>query len=210
MAVYSVPPFPLGETLKGTDDDGNLINGHWLGQCFKIPANQFPSAPTTNLARQTGKPLCVVVLRNESGIALLPKRVARLKRSAGFSLQEAVDGYADSLAEKEIVIIDEYLDSSGVADDDIFLGVYNGPVTCVTGNTGASFNGDIAVGDQLVAGTAATTQGTASGRISNVTMTATGASAAFNQAANLVGRAMSARTTGETGADILVDACIQL
>jgi len=210
MTAYTVPFLRLGDTLTGTDSSGNLINNDKLGQTFIIPSNQFPNSPTTNLGRNTGRPLCVVILRNTSGIALKPKRLARLSRTAGYGPVEEVDGYASTLAEKQCVVIDPFISATGVADDDIFLGIYDGPVIMTTPDAGSAFNGDIAVGGQLVAATAASSQGDAAGRLSNVTMTATGAVAAFDSAANYVGKALSARTTGETASDILVDVCMKL
>jgi hypothetical protein len=206
------PPFELGETLSGKDADGNLINREVLGKVFEFPANQLDVASIRgSKKRRTGRMVTAVALRNVAGFALLGKRVARLSRIAGYDLVEAADGYCDSLAEKQCVIVDEFLPSAGVADDDIFWGIIGGPVTVLSAFTGAAFNGDIAVGDQLVGATASTTGTSDAGRLSNVTMNATtGITDAFSMAANLIGVALSARTTGETNSDLLINACIKL
>lgn len=218
---YVDPPFELGETLSGKDDDGNLINGHWLGQVFEFPANRLGggSFASGNKARRTGRSILAVALRNESGFSLLPKRLARLTRTAGYSLLESVDGYSDTLREKEVVIIDEFLPASGgVADDDIFWGILCGPVTVLTPTAGGDFNGDIAVGNQLVSSTASTTGTSDAGRISNATFNATTNTQAainaalqqtFDAAVNLVGWALSSRTTGNTDSDILINAALK-
>lgn len=210
--IRQIPFLELGETLSGTDDDGNLINKDKLGQIFEIPANNFGPGNFSDGSKKrlTGRSIIAVLVRNESGAALLPKRLVRFTRTAGYSLCESVDGYADTLAEKCVAIVDPDLPSAGVADDDIFWAILKGPTTILTPMAGAGFNGDISVGSQLVAATSTTTGATTAGRVSNVTMNATtGITDAFNMAANIVGKALSAKTTGNTNADLLVDACIQ-
>lgn len=202
------PPMGLGETLKGTDDDGNLLNAHWLGQrfTFPIPASDSPKK------RPSGATIEAVLLRNTAGFALLGKRLGSLEVTAGYKLVESVDGYTVALFEGNCVVIDPYLPSDGVADDDIFWGVIRGPVEILTPHAGAGFPADIAVGDKLVASTVNTTNGnTTAGRIGGVTLPGqTGATASFNAAVNLIGTALSARTTGETGAALLTNVCIRL
>ncbi len=205
----------LGETLKGKDADGNLINGDKLGQVFVFPASRVTANLRGNKSRRTGKPIKAILLRNESGITLYGKRLARLTPTAGYSLCESVNGYAaGATAVRNVVGIDEFLPAGGVADDDIFWGIFGGPFTCLVPATGAGMNGDIAVGAHLVAGTGTTTQSvTQSGRVSNITLPGTtGATDAVNMAAGIVGRALSARTTQETtaGVDLLIDLCINL
>lgn len=206
------PPMELGETLAGTDDNGNLINGHWLGQIFEFPYLDPDSQRRGNKKRLTGRTVKAICLRNESGLTLLPKRLARLTRTAGYSLLESVDGYCDALAEKLLVAVDPKLNASnGVADDDIFWGVISGPTLILSPQAGAAFNGDIAVGAALIGATASTTGTSVAGRVSNVSLAnATDAQGAFDQAAYLLGYAMSALTTGQTDADLLVNMCVQL
>lgn len=209
---YVIPPFELGETFAGKDDAGTLINLSWLGQIFEFPANQQGvSQIRGSKKRSSGRQIRAVALRNESGIALLPKRLARLVRTAGYSNVEAVDGYSAVLAEKGIVFIDEFLPAAGVADDDIFWGIISGPTTVLTSFVNTDFNGDIAVGAELVAATGATTQDTDAGKVSNVTLPGdTAGTQAFQMAHRVVGVALSARTTDNTNADLLINACIEL
>jgi hypothetical protein len=116
------------------------------------------------------------------------------------------------------VLIDPYLDSNGVADDDIFWGLFYGPALVLLPLLGSDHTADIAVNDQLVAATGTTTGATTSGRVTHVRfVNATDGSTighfgAFNMIAGRVGRAMSARTSQETtaGADLLVDLNIPL
>lgn len=202
-------PFELGETSKGTDTDGNIITPDWVGKIFVLSDNKVNDPRKS--PRRTGRQLLGVPLLNNSGITLLGKRLARLKRGGGFNDLERVDGYAASLAEKGVVLIDEYLATAGVADKYYFWGILGGPATILTPMAGADFNGDIAIAGQLVAATGTTTGATTCGRISNVTMygDTTGVSGAFNMAANLVAVALSARTTGETNADLLANFVIK-
>jgi hypothetical protein len=204
------PPMFLGETLKGTDADGNLINAERLGQIFTLPYGRVAS-PQVRAAkgRFTGHPITAVLLRNTSGGVLLGKRLGQLSRTAGFKPLQEVDGYSTTLANQGVVIIDSQLGSAGVASNDIFWGIIRGPATILTPIAGADFNGDIAVGGRLVSSTGTTTGATTSGRPSNVTMNATtGLTDAYKMAANAIGVAMSARTTGETNADLLLNATI--
>jgi hypothetical protein len=200
---YVVPPFKLGATLDGTDDNGNKINEDKVGMIFEAPANQFDvSGIRGQKKRRSGRQLRVVALRNESGMTLYGKRLASLTTSpeTGYPILGAVDGYATSLAQKNVVVIDEFIDTIGVPDNDIFWGVLKGPVTVLSAAAGAAFNGDIAVGAQLVAATAAGSTTSVAGRISNTTGTA------LSMALNLVGVALTAKTTGETGEAVLIDA----
>lgn len=204
-------PFELGTTLKGTDADGNLINNEILGGCFTF--NNITAVATTNGVRKvhSNEPLVVIALRNRSGVTLYGKRHATLDVStAGLTGVTDVKGYADTLGEGS-VLIDEFLASNGVADKDIFWGVVEGVALTLTPETGAAFNGDIAAGADLVAATAASSTGsTTGGRVSNVTFTAATAGNTSNgfdgyrMARNCLGTALSARTTGETSADLLI------
>jgi hypothetical protein len=200
----TIPNFGLGQTYQGKDTAGNLINSHWLGQIHEFPYNNLDGSQVRgNRKRLTGRTIHAICLRNESGITLYGKRLARLTRTAGYKLLESVDGYCAVLGEDLCVIIDPQLSSAGVADDDIFWGIIKGPAVVLTPEAGAAFNGDIAV--------AATTQTSVAGRFSNVSIAnATDAAGALEQAVNLIGIAMSARTTGETNADLLINACIQV
>jgi hypothetical protein len=205
--VLAEPPMDLGETLSGTLNS-SLINTDKLGGIY-----YFDSKSTRDgIARVSSKPIGAVLLRNTSGLTLLGKRLGQLDRTAGYTPMHEVAGYSTVLANAGLVLIDPYLPSTGVADDDIFWGVFSGPALCLLPllSTG---HADISVNDPLVGHTGTTTGATTSGRITKVQFIAatsgeTGAALqAFSMAKNVVGRALSARTSQETtaGADILVD-----
>lgn len=208
------PPMDLGQTYKGKDGDSNLINNHLLGQiCYFDHKNA-----RSDKARDTGKPVGAVLLRNTSGLTLLGGRLGQLDRTAGTAMNHNVDGYSTTLGNRGIVLIDPWLDSNGVADDDIFWGVFYGVAKILLPLTSGDHTADIAVNDQLIAATGTTTGATTSGRVTHVRfVNATDGSTighfgAFNMIAGRIGRAMSARTSQETtaGADLLVDLSIPM
>jgi hypothetical protein len=215
-AGFPEPPMPLGESLKGTDVEGNLINEEKLGQVYVFPASRVSNTIRGSKGRFTGKPIVAVLMRNTSGGVLLGKRLGQLDRTAGYTMTKEVNGYSTGLGNGPVVLIDPYLPSAGVADDDIFWGIVHGPALVLLPLT-SSGHADIAVNDPLVAHTGTTTGATTSGRVTkvqfaNATAGETGAGLqAFTMAYNVIGRAMSARTSQETtaGADILVDFAIR-
>lgn len=205
MTTLNTGYSPLGEALKGTDSEGTLINGDKLGLVveFKtfsqdVRRRGSPTRPSQGIS------IYAVLLRNTSGGVLLPKRMALLSATAGYKpLQEAIN-YASSRGERNCVLVDPWLPSAGVAANDLFWGIVGGPAIVLTPIAGSAFAGDIAVGNHLVATTGTTTGATTSGRLGNVTIAnATDAQGAYDAMAS-VGRALSARTTGETNADLLV------
>lgn len=209
--IFVNPPFELGETLQGSVSGAGstLMNDHLLGQVFFFP----PKGTGTNRKRPTGKGVYAVALRNEAGIALLPKRIALLTKTAGYSLVTSVNGYAAVYGRNNCVFIDPYLPAAGCADDDIFWGIIGGPTTVFLPTAGADFGtAAIAVGDFLVNSTGTTTGATTSGRIAGVTATnATAAQNALEVGLAVIGRALSAATSDQTtaGQELLVDACIR-
>lgn len=210
--MLAEPPFDLGETMTGTANSA-LVNEDKLGGVYYFDNK----ATRKSVARQTGKALGAVLLRNTAGITLLGKRLGQLDRTAGFGMNHNVAGYSTTLSNKGVILIDPYLPAGGVADDDLFWGIFSGPALCLLPLVGSDHTADIAVNDALVASTGTTTGATTSGRVThvrfvNATAGDTGAAFnAFNMAYGIIGRAMSARTSQETtaGADLLVDFAIK-
>lgn len=198
------PPMKLGDTLKGTDAAGNLINSHWEGAVFEIPDR----SSTTSVGRRSGRGRLVMVVRNVATVALLGKRAVTLK-SGGTNYFGQVDGYTDVLGEAHVVgVVDDLLPSAGCAINDLCFVTVKGPTLILTPNAGAAFTGDQAAGAKLVAATAAASTTSVAGRLSNVTLVGqTGTTDAFNFATNIVAIALTARTTGETSADQLIHVC---
>jgi hypothetical protein len=217
MYALGPPPMGLGEVLDGKDPDGNLTNEDKLGLVYAFPGYPLTGGPNRQKSLKTGKPIIAILLRNTSGLTLLGKRFGQLDRTAGYTMTKEVNGYSTTLGNKGVVLIDPFLPSTGVADDDIFWGVIAGAVTVLLPLTDSG-HVDIAVNDPLVGHTGTTTGATTSGRVTKVQFanaTAGGTEAAlsgFNMAYGCVGRALSARTSQETtaGADILVDLDIKV
>jgi hypothetical protein len=210
---YSEPPMELGLTLKGEDADGNLINGDKLGMRYVFPASRLTGNIRGSKARFTGRSITAMLVRNESGFAMLGKRVAKLKESGGYGDFEAIDGYCAVKADAHCVFTDPFLPAAGCADDDIMWVILEGPTTVLTPFEAGGWDKAIVAGDPLVGATGSTTGTSGVGRVSAGGVLAGGslaATEAFNHARNNLGRALSARTTGETNAELLVDAFIKI
>lgn len=167
--------------------------------------------PTTGVRRSNAKVRCRIV-RNVSTVALLPKYLVTLQASAGVS-RGRVDGYCITTGAARAYPVDEYLPSSGVPVNDLFWIVVEGPALCVTSRVGADSN-SFAVHARMIAQTAAaSTVATTAGHIG--AMIAADLSAAtsgvvdftslFDVSRNVVGKALTAKTTANTDADVLVD-----
>lgn len=159
-------------------------------------------------SRSARKVVCMLV-RNTSGQTLYGKRLVTLDPTT-----RRITGYADTLAE-EAFPLDEFLPSTGLLTGDMGWVVVSGPAIVLTPMTGAEFiTTSIAAGDPLVAmttsgaSTAAGTTGSA-GRLAGVSLaaltTAAQGLAVINHAINCLGKAMSAATSGQTNAALLVD-----
>lgn len=207
------PPFQLGESFKGTDADSNLINVPWLGtRCAFEHVDYSISGLTAGRSRLTGTSILAIALRNTSGIALRPKRMVMLDVAAGLGNLRNATGYNVLLLNGISVLCDPWLPAAGVAANDIFWGIYKGPAIVLTPTVGADFNGaDISAGGCLFNATGSTSGNSTGGRVTNLTLAGqTAATASFSAARNFVGYALSARTTGETAADLLVNWNVQI
>ena len=99
--------------------------------------------------------------------------------------------------------MDEFLPTAGVPANDLFWIVVEGPTNILSDLAGAD-NNVVNIGGILVALTAATSQCTTAGRV--MPQDITGATSVLaNAVQNRIGRALSARTTANTNADILVN-----
>lgn len=212
MLTAIAPFMELGQTMKGKDADNNLLHEDKLGMIQTFPVQTLTGGPNRSKSVKTGKVIVAVLLRNTAGFALLPKQLAQLDRTAGYGMTKNADGYSTTNNNRGVVLVDSFLPAAGVADDDLFWGIIGGPAPVLVPIAGAGFNGDIAVNGLLVAATGTTTGVTTSGRISNFTAITADTTLAVQIAAGILGRAMSARTTGETtsGTDLLVDWAIRL
>lgn len=157
--------------------------------------------PATGIQR-TERPVLLRVFRNKSGFALLPKKTFGYSTTTGENYSSAAKGHGRTTAQ-HVAVVDEYLPAAGVADGDLFYGVIEGPSNCLTDLAGGA-NNVIAQGGVVVALTAATSNATTSGRVAPQDLTGATAPLA-EQIQNRIGRALTARTTANTNADILID-----
>ena len=205
MARKENPPFPRGETFYngGTIDSNNLGGAQLEGHIWEFEDIDLSSGAGGKKTRSNRRVVCMCV-RNVSGIALLPKRLANLQTGGtdGRYMLGRADGYATTTAAMGYPI-DEWLPAAGVPNNDLFWLVIDGPATVKSDLAGGA-NNVINVGTALVSLTAATSQATTAGRVAPQDLT--GATALLgNQLQNKVGFALSAATTANTDADILVD-----
>lgn len=200
MARDEAPPFDRGETYYGgaTIDSNDLQGVSLEGMEFEFEDRDY-SVQGAKTAR-TNRRVRVRVVRNVSGAALLPKRLVRFQKTAGV-YGARVDGYTRLPAERGFPV-DEWLPTAGVPANDLFYIVVRGPAVVITSLT--DMGADIAVGDRVAAITAATSGATSSGRITVLGGATSGTSLA-EEILNGVGYALTARTTGNTNSDVLLE-----
>lgn len=172
------------------------------GEQVVFPDKTWTSTPVAN---RTGNPVVCQVVRNataSTGFNLLPKRL--VKFASGF-YGTRVDGYSrltPVALEDKPYPVDEFLPTAGVPQYDLFYIVVRGPALVLTSLGGDATN-VIDVNGYLVALTAATSGATTAGRIGPGDFT--GATAVLAaQIFGAIGKALSAKTTGNTNADLLI------
>lgn len=150
------------------------------------------------------------LVRNVSGQTLYGKRLVQIDPTN----PNHILGYSITLAQ-EAYPLDEFLPAAGLQHGDLGWVIIKGPAIVSTPMTGAEFQtASIAAGANIIAAThnaASTAAGTTGvpGRASGFTIVAATTAGQFtdltNSIINRIGRAMSAITSGQTNADILVD-----
>jgi hypothetical protein len=198
MARNENPPFPRGQTYYngGTIDTSNkltnLIGKTWVFEDIDL-------STTGAKATRTSREVECMLVRNDSGITLLPKRMVT-QESGTTGL---VDGYSTTTAQAVLGVVDEWLPSTGVVANDCFWIVVRGPTQILTDLAGGS-NNLLPAETIVVALTAATSQCTTAGRLAPQDVT--GATTALaNNVQNAVGRCISAATTANTNTGTVVD-----
>lgn len=197
MARDENPPFERGQTFyQGrTPDSNNLEGDQYLGKEYVFEDIDYSTAGMK--ATRTGHPVRCRIVRNSSAGALLPKRLVSYKAATN---RQEVDGYADTTNEY-CLPLDEWLPAAGVPQYDLAYVVVEGPAVCLTDLAGGA-NNLLPEATVLVALTAATSGATTAGRVSPADLTGA-TSLLATPVLNAVGRNLSAKTTGNTNADIL-------
>lgn len=188
MARDETPPFTRGNTFNqgGTIDANNLGGINLEGKEWRFEDTIYG----------TGQYVYVRCVRNSGTFALRPARLVTFDTSF-YGLR--VNGYAATTAAAAFPV-DELLPAAGAPVNDLFYIVVEGPALVLTPLDGGADN-VINVGDMLNAITAATTGATTAGRVASIVASATTNSGqAIN---NVIGRAMSAATTANTGVGVV-------
>ena len=162
-----------------------------------------PSLPNVGAGsmRSNRDVLCELV-RNVGAATLLPKRL--VKYAAGY-VGRRVDGYTCvnyNTGEIAAGVIDEHLTNGCPVNDMCWITV-SGP-TLIKTSLGADGTNVFSEGTKLVALTAATSGATTSGRVQPYEETSS-VTVAQQQLLNILGVALSAKTTANTNVDMLVD-----
>jgi hypothetical protein len=210
MARPEEPPFPRGDTFYngGAIDANNLGGLQWEGKEWVFEDINILSGVGAKQSR-SGQYVTCRIVRNVSGVNILPKQLCVFQTAftAG-AYGGRVDGLASVGAGADWCFpADEYLPAAGVPNNDLFWLVVKGPALCLTDLAGGA-NNSIAVGAPLVSLTGTSSQATTAGRVMPQTLaiSTTGATLPLaNMIQNRIGRAMSAMTTAQTNAGVLVD-----
>lgn len=185
MSLLIDPPFALGQTLgvsSLTDGTG------WVGV-----VKQFPDVnPITGAIRSNRIKTCVAV-RNVATIALAPKRTVVFATAAGLGGLSTVIGYSSVLNAEHVGVVDEYLPTAGVAINDVFWVVVDGP-TEVAGLVSGT---ELVAGNRICAVSAAASTGLTAGRVGPSLLSAA-STAAGDAGLGVIGYAMSASSTSAT------------
>lgn len=201
MADVATMPQRLGASAygqKGTipSSSADYTGIHLEGaiRVFRIKA----LADKTQLVSQAD--LSCMLVRNAGAANLLPGRMVTW--AAGY-YKRRVDGYSRLTATVVAGVVDPYGPAAGFRVGDLFWMAFKGPSYLKTDLAGGA-NNLLPEGTVLVALTGATSGATTAGRVAPQDLT--GATAVLGaQLQNKVGVALSARTTANTNADILVD-----
>jgi hypothetical protein len=203
MARNENPPFGRGECFfdtaatVSTDDIAHTVYLEGMEWVFE----DLDYSQTGAKTKRTGHSVRCKLVRNTSGAALLPKRLVTFEAD-GLDFGQRVDGYSDTTAEGPVAVVDEWLPAAGVQANNLFWVVVEGPTRCLT-DIAASASNVITAGMRLVSLTAATSGATTAGRVAPQSLA--GATAPLgDQIQNSFGYALSAKTTNNTNADVLV------
>lgn len=188
--------FYEGNTPPTDANIGQSLKLEGLQKSFSDTDPSVTAGPKLN--RSNRRVECRLV-RNVSGITLAAKRLVTW--AAGYRGRR-VDGYATLGTQECAGVVDDHIGAAGVLDNDLFWLVQKGPCLC---RTDVAALVSIVEHDLLVALTAVTSQSTTSGRVVALVAGTTNVTFMVSAAVNRVGRAISAKTTANTNADILVD-----
>ena len=193
--IHVDPPFDLGETLKGTDDDSNLINTHWEGAIYSFPDVDRSVGPRGARTRRSGAAIRAVCVRNTSGGALtVAKKALKFDISVGTrKVIGTVNGQSSAVNQFGGVGDNEL--TTTVADDDLFWCIVGGPAEVLFKDSA-----NISIGDLLITSSSAGAADEAAAGSATVGMTA---------AVNILGRALEADSS-TSSATLLIQVAVNI
>lgn len=207
----SSAPFPLGQTYYqnatiGTVGGSTQAPGiHLEGQLVTFNNAVIRTGSASLVTIKFDAPIVAECVRNVSGIALLPKRLAIYKSG---SLHKRVDGYTSVTAQQAAGVVDPFLPAAGVPNNDLFWLIKEGEVECLTALS--NYAADVGIGDWGYAITAASSQASAAGRLAfhnsagTFSAVETTDGTLFKVLTNKIGQARSTKLTNNTNAGILM------
>jgi hypothetical protein len=190
MDRYDNPPFDPKTFIDSIGE--HLLGREWIIQDDVRGNNLF---------------VRIKLLKNTSGINLLPKRLVKLGTGSTNGFETEAIGYSTVDAENCLPVF-EGLPDAGVPTANYFFVVSGGPALVKTSLAGDARN-VINEGDWLTNTAGATTGATSGGRaaLQNIQASTANATAGEENAQQVqfaLGRAASAKTTNNTDADLLV------
>lgn len=198
MARLNDLPFARGTTYFGGGTTNTTDGANLEGKEYMVEDVADASGTGGN---GTGMYVKLRVVRNKATFSLVGKRL--IYEVAGLPGQTA--GYAavnPPVLQVMGVVDDQYaLTSTTVPANDLFYAVVQGPCLVKTALEGDVTN-SIAAWDWLLNTTAVTSGATSAGRAADIALSGA-TSVLANQILNTWGRALSAKTTANTDADLL-------
>lgn len=196
--IHVDPPFDLGETLKGTDDDSNLINTHWEGAIYSFPDVDRSVGPRAGRTRRSGAAIRAVCVRNTSGGALtVAKKALKFDLTPGATTGRKLLGSVDaqSSAVNQFGGVGDNELTTTVASNDLFWCIVGGPAEVLFKDSA-----NIAIGDLLITSSSAGAADEAAAGSATIGMTA---------AVNILGRALEADAS-TSSATLLIQVAVNI
>jgi hypothetical protein len=198
---YVDPPFGLGESLSGTDDDSNETNGHWEGAIYEFPDVDASPALRGGKSRRSGQQIRAMVVRNRSGGNLVvAKKCLKidLTPTSTRKFMGAVDGQCSAVNQVGGIGDPELtgtLLTTGIADKDLFWLIIGGPCECLVKASEAHLVGSLLCSSATAGALALATFGSDT--------------IGMHSAANVIARATIANGTTSAAA-VVVNVCSQI
>ncbi len=173
-------PFPLGSTWVDGGTAASTDAQNLEGKEYYVETINYADTGVVKPAL-TGRYKKVRIVRNVTGSAILPKRIAKMKSDGStYEYLSQVNGYADTVGQLGYPI-DEFLPAAGVADQELFYIVVEGLAKVTSAAAGDT---TISIGNFVIPST--------DGKVIDQDVTVAAGAATFNQIQGAIGRAVTA------------------